>query len=55
MQVLTSRNIHEHILATPLFGNDAMFGELLAHTLGRSTGLSILLTATTMGTFAAFA
>ena len=39
MQVLTSRNIHEHILATPLFGNDAMFGELLAHTLGRSTWL----------------
>jgi len=39
----------------PLFGDEAAVGELLLDALGLASGLSILLTATMMGTLAALA
>ena len=53
--LLLGRDVDEHVLSAPLLGDDAVLGELLTHTVGVAPGLSILLTATTMGTPAALA
>ena len=53
--LLLGRDVDEHVLSAPLLGDDAVLGELLAHAVGVAPGLSILLTATTMGTPAALA
>ena len=37
-----SRNVHEHVLAAPLLGNDAVLDELLAHAIGVRLGLIAL-------------
>ena len=39
MQALLRRNINEHVLATPLFGDNAILRKLLANTIRRSTRL----------------
>ena len=36
---LLGRHVDEHVLAAPLFGNDAVFHQLLAHAVGRGAGL----------------
>ena len=37
--VLLCGNIHKHVRAAPLFGDNLVFGEFLAHTIGRGTRL----------------
>ena len=39
VQAFLCGNVHEHVLATPFFGDDAVFGKLLANTVGRGAGL----------------
>ena len=39
MQALLSRNINEHVLATPLFGDNTVFRKLLTNAIGRSPRL----------------
>ena len=39
MQALLRRNINEHVLATPLFRDNAVFRKLLTNTIGRGTRL----------------
>jgi hypothetical protein len=54
-QVLLGRHLDGDGVATPRLGNEALLGELVRTRCGSAFSLSILLTATTIGTSAALA